>query len=1657
MSSVTTTYTNESLSPINDDINALQTTAQHKKLQLSNKKSKQFNFKLGPYRKSNKNILSIGENYLATLMNSSIKPTKKSANTLTTATSTNNDMQPTTNLVDDDALEQSDSTNDATNTITTNNNKLQNDNNNQQISSKLFGFTKLHHLTQSISNVTLKSYSNTPATGTTTTTGKNNQSQSSSSAQLKESSDVQTTTNGKSSSKNVSYLASSSVSSSSAVSTVPAVCHVSGSSINQQTTKEATSGRSAKYEKSLSTSTGADNLSVIEEKLDDEQHPSLTTSGSAQEASKTSTALDPTNTTTTSSSKHRTVSRGKEVDISDEDLSGDSSASEESSTSSSSQSSSTMSRQLPSSSNVKSNISGSSSSPKHKQQTQSSSFNKQQNKSMNEGAVPCLRSESSSSSPQAASSLKNSNAPTNNSRLVSHRGSLHKSDSDLSLSIMQNQTSSIDDSTTKLNMTNNKSNTSASSDQPRYLQQSRSPNPPTPQATQNNQHHKYQQQASHSSLKLRQPAYQFAQSVSTVKTQQHLLQQMIKQQNLSLGLCKANDNRNIFIHPNRIQQAEYPFVTIKKYPDGMIQSIGGVVSVHSVKLLHIINDVESEKRDTWWTEIRKEIKSHAKSLNCNTILGYRETSRIREDVCILSASGTAAILKPTPIICPQDFANAATIQSDVSQMKKLDNDLMGGKLDSAFINSQQQSVKTDQQQKQQTTNSPMQNPPARPDCSLCHTPLTCLNSVSSFADCTLCHKNKVPDVLLLTIEPPSNLNTASIGTLVQARVCRNKRDSHGEVSAKEVDDALPFLEYELHRQLLSKLKFMGMNCLYGLTVDISVGENMLTGVATGTGCFVLGLPAPDPPQISAGKGIKASKLSEIQRIISVSAIKNREHYGLSRFNHNIIPTVDNNQPNSASLLMGATTHNVSAANTTSSISTSSPHSIPATSSSKKLTEQSTSNDNSSTIIRQSLRASSSTTKPDGSEQVASSDSQQNSKTTTGSEFRSLDRSLSSANYHQHSSSASPPPNEQSSAGAHLNLKQSSSQESGSNQQQQQQTVNPTASIHQNITQVASGGSSALNNTIVLEVDDNEDADIIALMIDSEVPYGYFVCNSETYPSLQPTSISSINMFTQVMRAKLTGIKQFAQQFDWIIQSLFVKLRRSLPCCLTNIKFVVDLPEADIVQIAVTGCLIGLQQPASVQQQNQAKSMSNDPNQTNDSFCQPTTSQINTSKQQQHSNVNEPNAAGGSKNNQMSSSSLSPSTPSSTSASSNSLSTTTSSSTTTSTTSSSSSSTSTSSSTNSQLNSTTESTNEAKKAPQSEQNDTKSTETAKSKSFSKKKQALVKAGQELRLKLSELSTNKSSSTSSNANDNKDTSPDSSDPTHNAPGNRLRNNQDNLTKSATSPTRTVYKKQSTYPGAIAPIVDGQEPLEHRIKLAQQATTGSKYSFKKFQQNNQRQQQVTTNGSPTLKSVNSTTKSPTTKKVASDRDTTTTTQVPETNKNKKKSSSNYQRQTNNPTSTAATASTSNTHPTGSSSGNGKRRSSVQFGPNGSNKATTNGVSGGGSGNAHETSNSNIDITSLSYIPGATDYHYLGNLSFSFVRETNSVRENGGLNGFIHCFLMEVYAIVRAHVSALGGNAFLSFRLQQFCVIYHSNKNQAQCLISVAGDAAHISHQLM
>jgi hypothetical protein len=48
------------------------------------------------------------------------------------------------------------------------------------------------------------------------------------------------------------------------------------------------------------------------------------------------------------------------------------------------------------------------------------------------------------------------------------------------------------------------------------------------------------------------------------------------------------------------------------------------------------------------------------------------------------------------------------------------------------------------------------------------------------------------------------------------------------------------------------------------------------------------------------------------------------------------------------------------------------------------------------------------------------------------------------------------------------------------------------------------------------------------------------------------------------------------------------------------------------------------------------------------------------------------------------------------------------------------------------------------------------------------------------------------------------------------------------------------------------------------------------------------------------------------------------------------------------------------------------------------------------------------------------------------------GGLSGFVHSFVAEVLAIVRAHITALGGNAMVAYFMSECVLLSNSHKNQ-------------------
>ncbi|XP_037396045.1 C2 domain-containing protein 5 isoform X20 [Pygocentrus nattereri] len=306
-----------------------------------------------------------------------------------------------------------------------------------------------------------------------------------------------------------------------------------------------------------------------------------------------------------------------------------------------------------------------------------------------------------------------------------------------------------------------------------------------------------------------------------------------------------------------LEQREFPFFTLTSFPPGFLLHVGGVVSARSVKLLDRIHNPalgntrsyklldwnsftadEPETRDAWWEEIRQEIKSHAKALGCHAVVGYSESTSICEEVCILSASGTAAIL------------SSRFMQDSALDTEHRFEDLMS------------------------------------PGCAFCHIPYDELNMPfpAQLTYCHCCRRYKVPDVLFTTIDLPTEANVTGKGCLIQARLCRTKKKAQGEGNATAISNLLPFLEYELHTQLMNKLKLRSMNALFGLRIQISVGENMLLGLASATGVYLTALPSPGGIQI-AGKTPSdityEQHISNMQKKINDTIAKNKELYEIN--------------------------------------------------------------------------------------------------------------------------------------------------------------------------------------------------------------------------------------------------------------------------------------------------------------------------------------------------------------------------------------------------------------------------------------------------------------------------------------------------------------------------------------------------------------------------------------------------------------------------------------------------------------------------------------------------------------------------------------------------------------------------------------------------------
>lgn len=119
------------------------------------------------------------------------------------------------------------------------------------------------------------------------------------------------------------------------------------------------------------------------------------------------------------------------------------------------------------------------------------------------------------------------------------------------------------------------------------------------------------------------------------------------------------------------------------------------------------------------------------------------------------------------------------------------------------------------------------------------------------------------------------------------------------------------------------------------------------------------------------------------------------------------------------------------------------------------------------------------------------------------------------------------------------------------------------------------------DTCILEVDDFQDLEVIALLMETNAPDGFYVVNIQSVPGTQDMDlIKHLQMFTQVWRAKIPSSNQinnnnFSKHFQRLLQTIYFKLRTMIPCAITGLKFLLDLPESDEICILVTGMAYGL--------------------------------------------------------------------------------------------------------------------------------------------------------------------------------------------------------------------------------------------------------------------------------------------------------------------------------------------------------------------------------------------------------------------------------------------------------------------------------------------------
>lgn len=338
-------------------------------------------------------------------------------------------------------------------------------------------------------------------------------------------------------------------------------------------------------------------------------------------------------------------------------------------------------------------------------------------------------------------------------------------------------------------------------------------------------------------------------------------------------------------------------LTIDSLPYPFKIKIGGIVTARSIKLIVKGNKSESRSlRDKWWTELREEIKSNARLLKCQYILGYREKANVKDGLVLLTATGTAvkASIKSSSSNNYPNESNTSSGGSADIEYHHFNNNILSSssKSISIPISSSYKSHMNNQHYYPSFHYNDISSYWSK--CNSFHVPYH-LNDAPyqmKLSLCQICKKGYVPDMILATIDPPEGIQINGQCEMIEAYVCRSKKKCHGEMNAQQLSEMIPFLEYDLYKQIMMKLRLIGMNSCFSINTQIREGDNIIIAFAYGTAMFIPALPKPDIFKIKNSDVYPSHQKKKLKEILKLS-----QHYYdklESNMNHNYYyPSLNN--------------------------------------------------------------------------------------------------------------------------------------------------------------------------------------------------------------------------------------------------------------------------------------------------------------------------------------------------------------------------------------------------------------------------------------------------------------------------------------------------------------------------------------------------------------------------------------------------------------------------------------------------------------------------------------------------------------------------------------------------------------------------------------------